>query len=75
MSPTLDTLGWHTRSVQDAAIALSLLSNWQGLQEFERGFTGELRFLTTPAVRRAEVACAAVVVTYGFIVELAGRLG
>ena len=42
MSPTLDTLGWHTRSVQDAAIALSLLSNWQGLQEFERGFSGEL---------------------------------
>ena len=40
-----------------------------------RGFTGELRFLTTPAVRRAEVACAAAVVTYGFIVELAGRLG
>ena len=42
MSPTLDTLGWHTRSVQDAAIALSLLSNWQGLQEFERGLTTEL---------------------------------
>ena len=42
MSPTLDTLGVHTRSVQDAAIALSLLSDWQGLQEFERGFTGEL---------------------------------
>lgn len=42
MSPTLDTLGWHTRSVQDAAIALSLLSNWQGLQKFESGFTGEL---------------------------------
>ncbi len=42
MSPTLDTLGWHTRSVQDAAIALSLLSNWQDLQEFERGLTTEL---------------------------------
>jgi Asp-tRNA(Asn)/Glu-tRNA(Gln) amidotransferase A subunit family amidase len=42
MSPTLDTLGWHTRSVQDAAIALSLLSNWQGLPEFERGLTTEL---------------------------------
>lgn len=42
MSPTLDTLGWHTRSVQDAAIALSLLSNWQGLQEFDRGLTTEL---------------------------------
>lgn len=42
MSPTLDTLGWHTRCVQDAAIALSLLSNWQDLQTFERGFTGEL---------------------------------
>ena len=43
MSPTLDTLGWHTRSVQDAAIALSLLSNWQGLQEFERGLTARER--------------------------------
>ncbi len=42
MSPTLDTLGVHTRSVQDVAIALSLLSDWQGLQEFERGFKGEL---------------------------------
>jgi amidase len=42
MSPTLDTLGVHTRSVQDAAIALSLLSDWQGLQTFERGLTGEL---------------------------------
>jgi Asp-tRNA(Asn)/Glu-tRNA(Gln) amidotransferase A subunit family amidase len=42
MSPTLDTLGVHTRSVQDAAIALSLLSDWQGLHEFERGLTGEL---------------------------------
>ncbi len=42
MSPTLDTLGWHTRNVHDAAIALSLLSDWQGLQEFEQGLTGEL---------------------------------
>ena len=42
MSPTLDTLGWHTRSVQDVAIALSLLSDWQGLQEFEHGLAGEL---------------------------------
>ena len=42
MSPTLDTLGWHTRNVHDAAIALSLLSDWQGLQEFERGLTTEL---------------------------------
>jgi Asp-tRNA(Asn)/Glu-tRNA(Gln) amidotransferase A subunit family amidase len=42
MSPTLDTLGWHTRNVQDAAIALSLLSDWQGLQEFEQGLNAEL---------------------------------
>jgi Asp-tRNA(Asn)/Glu-tRNA(Gln) amidotransferase A subunit family amidase len=42
MSPTLDTLGWHTRSVQDAAIALSLLSDWKSLHEFEHGLTGEL---------------------------------
>lgn len=42
MSPTLDTLGWHTRSVQDAAIALSLLSDWQGLQEFEQDLNTEL---------------------------------
>ena len=42
MSPTLDTLGWHTRNVQDAAITLSLLSDWQGLQEFERGLTTEV---------------------------------
>jgi len=42
MSPTLDTLGVHTRNVQDAAIALSLLSDWQGLEEFERGLTSDL---------------------------------
>jgi Asp-tRNA(Asn)/Glu-tRNA(Gln) amidotransferase A subunit family amidase len=42
MSPTLDTLGWHTRSVHDAAIALSLLSDWKSLHEFEHGLTGEL---------------------------------
>ncbi len=39
-----------------------------------RGFSGEMRFLTTPAVRRREVAWAAAVVAYGFAVEIAGRL-
>ena len=38
-----------------------------------RGFSGELRFLTTPAVRRSDVAAAAVLVAYGFAVEVAGR--
>ncbi|MGE3857761.1 MAG: cobalt ECF transporter T component CbiQ [Dehalococcoidia bacterium] len=39
-----------------------------------RGYAGDLRFLSTPAVRGVEVAVAAAFVTYGFAVELAGRL-
>lgn len=42
MSPTLDTLGVHTRTVDDAAIALSVLSNWSGLVEYARGQTADL---------------------------------
>ena len=42
MAPTLDTLGVHTRSVEDAAIALSLLSTWPGLKAFDQGLQDEL---------------------------------
>ncbi len=39
-----------------------------------RGFTGELRFLSTPAVRGVEVAVAAAFVLAGFAVVLGDRL-
>ncbi|MDA0301943.1 MAG: cobalt ECF transporter T component CbiQ [Chloroflexi bacterium] len=39
-----------------------------------RGFTGELRFLSTPAIRRVDAAGAAILVAYGFAVALGGRL-
>jgi len=39
MSPRLDTLGVHTRSVADAAIALQALSDWTGLASFNHGTT------------------------------------
>lgn len=39
-----------------------------------RGFTGELRFLDTPAVRGVEVLAACLLVTCAFAVEIAGRL-
>ena len=39
-----------------------------------RGFTGELRFLDTPAVRGVEVVAAGMLVAYVFAVEIAGRL-
>ena len=39
-----------------------------------RGYAGDLRFLSTPAVRGADVALAVVFVAYGFGVEIGGRL-
>lgn len=39
-----------------------------------RGYSGELRFLTTPAVRRSDAIVAGLLVAYGFAVELAGRV-
>jgi len=39
-----------------------------------RGFTGELRFMSTPAIRGLDAAGAAVFVAYGFAVAAAGRL-
>lgn len=39
MSPRLDTLGVHTRSVTDAAIALEALSDWAGLASFNDSMT------------------------------------
>jgi len=38
-----------------------------------RGYAGDLRFLSTPAVRGMDVALAIVFVTYGFAVEIGGR--
>ena len=42
MAPTLDTLGMHTRSVEDVALALSLLSDWSGLPSFEKGLSSTM---------------------------------
>lgn len=39
-----------------------------------RGYAGDLRFLTNPAVRGTDAAFGVVFVAYGFAVEIAGRL-
>jgi cobalt/nickel transport system permease protein len=39
-----------------------------------RGYAGDLRFLSTPAVRRSDAAVAALFAAYGVAVEIGGRL-
>jgi Asp-tRNA(Asn)/Glu-tRNA(Gln) amidotransferase A subunit family amidase len=56
--PSFDTLGIHARSVADAALALDALSDWTGMDDFERGMPANLRISVcrTPFWDLAETA-------------------
>ncbi len=69
--PSFDTLGVHARSISDAALALQVLSDWRGLEDFFHSPCASLRI----SVCRSPFWAHAETATRDTLAMVAGRLG